>query len=111
MPAPIHIEIIEGILRDIENPASFALFEMWRGGDEQTLLTHIVADADRFGCYEAQYMDAVLTQRGNVMLSRALQFMSEDKNVFFVVGVAHTIGEGGLINSLSRLGYTVERIE
>ena len=40
----------------------------------------------------------------------AEQFMAEGKSVFYVVGLAHMIGENGIVEQLIRNGHTVERV-
>jgi len=107
--------MIESVL-DVEATAKEwdVLYDAWRRGDYEALL-----DAARTtsalgipGNYYArtEFEYAMLIGRGLQMTDRAREFMSEGKSVFFVVGVAHLVGEDGVINQLVRLGYDVVRV-
>jgi len=44
------------------------------------------------------------------MVEAAKDYMSEGKKVFYVVGLAHMLGETGIVNQLQLDGYIVEQI-
>jgi hypothetical protein len=107
---------------DVENSAreTRELYELWKRGNYQILLERIKptyeAEKERYGddedfweFYEAMmaYDDAMLVQRDILMAQRAKQYMAEGKKVFFVVGLAHFLGQGSVIDLLRKDGYTI----
>ena len=44
------------------------------------------------------------------MAETAEHYITDGKTVFYVVGLAHMLGEGGLVQLLKQSGYTVERV-
>ena len=42
------------------------------------------------------------------MTDKVIQQLENDETTFVVFGVAHIVGEEGIINQLQELGYTVE---
>jgi hypothetical protein len=104
------------------------LFRMWRRGNERVLNEYIkpdyyelfgddydeyFEDYDEFMYYIElinNYNDVMLTQRDIGMAAAASRYMADGKNVFFVVGLAHLIGENSVVDLLRQQGYTVEII-
>ncbi len=60
--------------------------------------------------YEA-YNNAMYTDRNIGMKNAALRYLSEGKNVFYVVGFAHMCGDDGIIELLKAEGYDVKRVD
>lgn len=56
------------------------------------------------------YNDAMLTQRNLGMRDKAVQWLTAGDKVFFAVGAAHLVGEGGLVELLRSAGYSVEQL-
>ncbi len=56
------------------------------------------------------YNDKMLTQRNLGMRDKAVQWLEAGDKVFFAVGAAHLVDEGGLVELLRAGGYTVEQI-
>ena len=56
------------------------------------------------------YNDAMLTQRNLGMCDKAVQWLRAGDKVFFAVGAAHLVGEGGLVELLRSAGYSVEQL-
>lgn len=56
------------------------------------------------------YYDKMLTQRNLGMRDKAVQWLEAGDKVFFAVGAAHLVDEGGLIELLREAGYTVEQV-
>ncbi len=59
---------------------------------------------------EAEYIDAMLTQRNIGMAEKAEEYMAEGMTVFFTTGAGHMVGEGGVVDLLIERGYNVDRI-
>lgn len=56
------------------------------------------------------YNDKLLTQRNLGMRDKALEWLKAGDKVFFAVGAAHLVDEGGLVELLRAEGCTVEQI-
>ena len=56
------------------------------------------------------YNDRMLTQRNLGMRDKAVEWLKAGDKVFFAVGAAHLVAEGGLVELLRAAGYTVEQV-
>lgn len=56
------------------------------------------------------YNEKLITERNKTMTEKADLYFKEGKNVFFVVGAGHIVGEDGVASRLERLGYTVHAV-
>ena len=94
--------------------ATDVLYGIWLTGDYYALMQVLMYEDDYISYYDAalsaEWTDALLTDRDILMADRASEFMAEGKKVFFVVGAAHLIGEGSVIDLLQQRGYQVERM-
>jgi uncharacterized protein YbaP (TraB family) len=59
---------------------------------------------------DKQFNDIMLKQRNKAMLIKAEEYLAGDKKVFFLVGIAHMLGDDGIIAGLAADGYNVERV-
>ena len=95
------------------------LYDAWLNGnyDELTALLKDEEGESETDLTEAQlalledYNDRMLTQRNLGMRDKAVEWLKAGDKVFFAVGAAHLVGEGGLIELLRAEGYTVEQLE
>ncbi len=91
-----------------------ALYEMWCKGDESTLAEALVGDT--FGdsaevqALYAEYNKAMITDRNAKMLEAAKGYLESGETVFCAVGLAHLLGDSGLVNGLRSAGYTVTAV-
>jgi len=91
------------------------LYEAWMTGDIEKL-EKILLDDDLSGYTEKEiqaiekYNKAVITDRNLNMAEKAKEYLSQGKNVFYVVGLGHMIGEKGIVQLLKDAGYEVELI-
>jgi uncharacterized protein YbaP (TraB family) len=53
------------------------------------------------------YQKAIYTDRNAHMVETANGYLKEGRQVFFVVGMAHMLGEDGLVTALRSMGYRV----
>ena len=61
---------------------------------------------------EIQYYEAMYTNRNNHMTEVIKEYLADNKNVFVVVGAAHVLPEGGIIDQLTKTGnYTITRVK
>ncbi len=59
---------------------------------------------------QAEYEQVLMTERNIDMLAVAEGYLASGDTVFYAVGLAHLLGEDGLVNALRNAGYTVERV-
>ena len=92
------------------------LYSLWKAGDEKKLTEALGYDTEipegfveNKALYE-EYVKAMSTDRNVKMIETAKNYLSEGKTGFVVVGLAHVIGEGGIVEALTNEGYSVERI-
>lgn len=90
------------------------LYNSWKSGDIKKLEKAFAID-DSLTEDEAKliidYNKALITDRNYIMSKALEEYISEDKNVFCVVGVGHLIGDEGIISLMEKNGYIVEKIE
>ncbi|MGN0594535.1 MAG: TraB/GumN family protein [Hominimerdicola sp.] len=65
---------------------------------------------EQLAAYE-DYTNQMLTDRNVGMAEAVKKLLNDGKNVFYVVGEAHFVGDTGIIALLEQDGYTVERVE
>ena len=91
------------------------LYELWCEGDEELLRESVMpvlpedATAEEKALYE-EYMDKMMTQRDRIMVDGICGYLESGETVFVAVGLAHVVGEGGIVDQLKALGYTVTRV-
>ena len=97
----------------------YELYECWCQGDEQALIDQLAAmseeeraelDEDELAIYD-EYHQKMETDRNAGMLEVAEDYLQGGKTVFYAVGLAHLLGEGGLVEGLRAQGYTVTLID
>lgn len=93
------------------------LYAAWLSGDYDRItavLNEESGEADELTEEETalleDYYDKMLTQRNLGMRDKAVQWLEAGDKVFFAVGAAHLVDEGGLVELLRAAGYTVEQI-
>lgn len=117
-------ETQEFLLRETVSDESLAsygeelteLYGVWKSGDPDRIGEYFAqSDEETETGYTAgelgyieEYNDALLTKRNAIMVEKAGEYLSDGKKVFYVVGLAHMIGDDGIVESLSELGYEVE---
>lgn len=90
------------------------LFEAWRTGDIDKISE--LSDGDQSELTDEQkaaiddYNKVMLYDRNIGMAQAAEQLMSEGKSVFYIVGAAHFVGDGGIIDLMENDGYTFELV-
>lgn len=65
---------------------------------------------ERAAAYD-EYDKMMLDDRNRVMINKAREYLKRRKKVFYVVGLAHMLGDGGIVEGLRDLGFTVEQME
>ncbi len=115
-------EIYDFLFRSLEDytPQDTAdqltdMHEAWRTGDFEALDDSEEEELedlsdDDLAIYD-EYNKQMLVDRNAGMEECIKELLSEGKNVFFVVGAAHYIGDDGILALLEKDGYKVERVE
>lgn len=102
---------IETVLGTLE------LYELWCSGDEAALIENLNEEPDFSEATEEEialykeYNDILLISRNHGMHDVAVSYLESGDTVFYAVGLAHLLGEDGLVGSLRDAGYTVELIK
>ncbi|MBQ7714642.1 MAG: TraB/GumN family protein [Clostridia bacterium] len=79
----------------------FDMMDAWYDRDEEYILDVVKIDKEA---------DKVLVSERNVSMSeKAIEYIESGKTVFIAVGVAHMLGENGIVQSLRNAGYMVRR--
>ncbi|MCD7741236.1 MAG: TraB/GumN family protein [Ruminococcus sp.] len=90
------------------------MYTAWRTGDTDTMLELNTVDDSELDDEQKvlvdEYNNALLNDRNIGMTETAEELLSSGDNVLFVVGEAHFLGDGGIIDLLEQDGYTVERV-
>lgn len=89
------------------------LLDIWKQGDVDLLTAKLMEEsteltAEELKLYE-EYNKAMYTDRNVVMADKVEELLKGDKNVFYMVGSAHYVGEDGIIQLLTDRGYTVTK--
>ena len=56
------------------------------------------------------YLNQVIFERNEQMADKAVEYMKNGNNYFFMVGAAHFAGSKGVDDILAERGYKVERV-
>jgi uncharacterized protein YbaP (TraB family) len=110
---------LESTVEMYENPeeADAELIEMmdlWVSGDEQAFADYLASEDDDMTPEEqklyAEYNQVLISDRNLSMADWTENALASGDEVFIVVGAAHVVGEGALVDLLTQRGYTVERV-
>lgn len=94
------------------------MYDAWRTGDKDTILNILNEEESPTGKpltskqlkIMDNYQDTMIYNRNKTMAEAVKELLKGDKDVFYVVGLAHFVGEGGIIDLLEKDGYTVKQI-
>ena len=99
-------------LNDLHHSGAYlnSMASAWQRGDTQllvdTLITPFKENKDTKKLFQK-----IFTERNDRMAAAVQQYLAQKKNVFFVVGVGHMLGEQGIVAQLIQQGVDVERVE
>ena len=89
------------------------MYDAWASGNVDDL-TEEEEDEDMPEDLEddyADYMDIILYKRNEGMAEKAVEYLKNGNNYFFMVGSAHFAGDKGVDDILKEKGYIVERVD
>jgi uncharacterized protein YbaP (TraB family) len=117
----LNLLMIENTLDNLEDYGAQTdrLYSVWLEGNYDNVVAFLNGETEdeEAELTEAQkvlvedYNDKMLTQRNLGMRDKALEWLTAGDKVFFAVGAAHLVDEGGLVELLRAAGYTVEQVE
>lgn len=91
------------------------MYELWCQGDEAALTAFLESEDENIPNYLAdaynEYTRAMMTDRNKDMADVATSYLESGEVIFYAVGLAHLLGEDGLVNALRQAGYTVEPVK
>ncbi|MCL2204213.1 MAG: TraB/GumN family protein [Defluviitaleaceae bacterium] len=91
--------------------ALLQMYTAWQRGDAAFFYALFAADHDDVpDALWHEFYYELLVRRDVGMTQKARQFMAEGKKVFYVVGLAHMLGEDSIIYLLRNYGYTITRV-
>lgn len=110
----LYIDMIEDIIDNYEDEKKNAkeLYELYLSSDEEKLIAFLESTDDEEVNEEVLlYNKMVIDDRNKNMSEQIKNFLRKDKDVFIVVGLAHVIGNGGIIDLLSQDNLEINRIK
>ena len=113
---PLQAMLLESALDSFEDPETYqadleALITCWASGNEADMVALLASESDglteeELVLYE-EYNKAISTDRNIGMADFAENALNNGEETLIVVGAAHVVGEGGIIDLLTQRGYTV----
>jgi uncharacterized protein YbaP (TraB family) len=86
------------------------MVRFWKRGDEQGMQRLLFDDALREYPEFTNIYDSLIYKRNELMVDKIEQFLNGKGSYFVVVGAGHLVGDKGIVNSLKRSGYDVDRL-
>lgn len=127
LPEETYQAILSGYSAETKDEALKSLsdtYEAWKTGDYDFFakgndIDAVIEEAEKAGEEVSDedveilrdYNQKLLFDRNITMKNAVEKLLDGDKDVFYVVGVAHFAGEGGIIDLLEKDGYTVTQIQ
>lgn len=115
----LNLLLIESVLDNLDTYGESIdeLYNAWLSGDYARIVEVLNEETEedeelteeQIALLE-DYNDKLLTQRNLGMRDKALEWLKAGDKVFFAVGAAHLVDEGGLVELLRAEGCTVEQI-
>jgi uncharacterized protein YbaP (TraB family) len=83
------------------------LITAWSSGDLDGIARLMTPKSD----HEAAAIEALLLQRNRNWLAPLEQLLAQNRQNLVIVGAAHLVGDGSVLDLLAEAGYTVTRIQ
>lgn len=94
------------------------VYEYWKEGNSEGILELNSEDIDIKDGYTEQqieyinnYNKKLVDDRNDSMTEKVVEYFNDNKDVFFMVGDFHIIGENGVAKQLEKKGYTVKQVK
>lgn len=82
-----------------------AIISAWRSGDAEALASAVFDDS-----FTPQLKEALLTDRNHNWVPEIEQALATNRDVMFLVGAAHLVGEDSVVALLREKGYEVKQL-
>lgn len=86
------------------------MVRFWKRGDDRGLQQLLFDDALKEYPEFTYIYDRLIYRRNEMMVDKIEQFLNGKGSYFVVVGAGHLVGDKGIVNSLMRSGYDVDRL-
>lgn len=87
------------------------MIKAWQAGDDEKLGVLIHEDYDIPLIDTSDIYSKLFTERDEKMTNQILEFLTDDKDYFVVVGSGHIVGSNGIVARLFNEGYTPEKLK
>lgn len=84
------------------------MLESWVDGTPENLAELFLAE---MGGFEATFLDRLIYQRNRNWMEPLVGMLAHNRENLVIVGAAHLIGDGSVLDLLEQAGYEVERIQ
>jgi hypothetical protein len=106
-PALLEKLITESLEEAEDSPETFdAIVAAWRSGDEESLNELIVEQT----APNPRLREVLLTERNRNWIPEIEKHLATDRDVMFLVGAAHLVGDDSVIDLLREKGYEVMQL-
>ena len=109
-----YINMIEDVIDnyDEEKKLGKELYELYLTGSENKLVEFLESETDDELNDEEKLYNKMMIEDRNIGMSKNIkEFLKDDKDVFVVVGLAHVLGEDGIIDILANENFEIKRIK
>lgn len=98
-------------LADMDNSRTYLreMADAWMRGDTRQLENTLI-DPFRDNSETKELFKKVFTDRNEQMTAAVMRYLAQEKDVFFVVGIGHMLGEQGIVARLRRQGINISRV-
>lgn len=99
-------------LRDMDGSHKYlqSTAEAWQRGDVKALEAALI-DPFENNAETKELFEKIFTERNDAMAAAVSHYLKYNRDVFFVVGVGHMLGEHGIIAQLLKRGVHVTRVD
>lgn len=93
------------------------LYEVWAGGDMKEISAYLSTDYDESLFTQEEldilydYDKQMMHDRNKVMADKLIELSKGDEDMFYLVGLAHFVGDTGILAELDKAGVEYEKVE
>lgn len=119
-PDELYELMIVSLIDDYEDNISSVkkIYDYWKKGNIEGLLefdSEKIDIKDNYTEEQIEYINnynkKIVDDRNNSMTEKVIEYFNDNKDVFFMVGDFHIIGENGVAKQLEKKGYTVKQVK
>lgn len=108
----VELALLEGLIHEsldeADNSAETfdAIINAWRSGDEEALVELILKET----AAQSRLREVLLSERNRNWIPEIEKHLATDRDVLFLVGAAHLVGENSVVDLLREKGYDVTQL-